>query len=82
MYQHTLRRRGLSLRGVDEQRVSPGYVLYSPLTSNTAHLVSTSGEEVHRWNLPNRARRYARILADGSLAYNGVHPDAPRLFPM
>ncbi|KAJ5127662.1 hypothetical protein N7448_008441 [Penicillium atrosanguineum] len=82
MEQQTFRRRGLGLQGVDEQQVSPGYVLYSPLTSNTAHLVSTTGEEVHRWTLPHRAGRHARILPDGSLAYNGVHPDAPRLFPM
>jgi hypothetical protein len=82
MEQQTFRRRGLGLRGVDEHRVSPGYVLYSPLTSNTAHLVSTTGEEVHRWSLPHRAGRHARILPDGTLAYNGVHPDAPKLFPM
>ncbi|KAJ5674700.1 uncharacterized protein N7477_004634 [Penicillium maclennaniae] len=78
----TFRRRGLGLQGIDEQLVSPGYVLYSPLTSNTAHLVSTSGKEVHRWTLPYRVGRYARILPESSLAYNGVHPDAPRLFPM
>lgn len=82
MEQHTLRRRGLGLRGVDQERVSPGYVLYSPLTSNTVHLVSTSGEEVHRWTLPHRAGRHARLLANGTLAYNGVHPESPRLFPM
>ncbi|KAJ5471131.1 hypothetical protein N7530_008488 [Penicillium desertorum] len=82
MEQHTFRRRGLGLRGVDSPRVSPGYVLYTPLTSNTAHLVSTTGKEVHRWTLPYRAGRHARILADGSLAYNGAHPDAPNLFPM
>ncbi|KAJ5519220.1 hypothetical protein N7453_001642 [Penicillium expansum] len=45
-------------------------------------LVSTTGKEVHRWNLPHRAGRHARILADGNLAYNGAHPDAPNLFPM
>ncbi|KAJ5809275.1 uncharacterized protein N7503_001493 [Penicillium pulvis] len=82
MEQQTFRRRGLGLRGVDEHRVSPGYVLYSPLTSNTAHLVSTTGEEVHSWTLPHRAGRHSRILPDGNLAYNGVHPDAPSLFPM
>ncbi|KAJ5092381.1 hypothetical protein NUU61_007251 [Penicillium alfredii] len=82
MEQHTFRRRGLGLRGIDQDRVSPGYVLYSPLTSNTAHLVSTSGKEMHRWTLPHRTGRHARILPGGALAYNGVHPDAPRLFPM
>lgn len=82
MEQHTLRRRGLALQGVDPDRVSPGYVVYTPLTSNTAHLVSTSGEELHKWTLPYRAGRHARILPDGNLAYNGVHPDPPKLFPM
>lgn len=82
MEQHTFRRRGLGLRGVDPQQVSPGYLLYSPLTSNTAHLVSTPGHEVHRWILPHRSGRHARILRDGTLAYNGAHPDAPILFPM
>ncbi|KAJ6150999.1 hypothetical protein N7470_007593 [Penicillium chermesinum] len=82
MEQHTLRRRGTGLRGVDQDKVSPGYVLYSPLTSNTAHLVSTDGTEAHRWTLPYRAGRHSRILPNGNLAYNGVHPDAPHLFPM
>ncbi|KAL4878472.1 ASST-domain-containing protein [Aspergillus karnatakaensis] len=81
MEQHTFRRRGLGLRGADD-RVSPGYVLYAPLTSRTAHLVSTTGKEVHRWTLPHRAGRHARILPNGNLAYNGVHPDSPNLFPM
>ncbi|KAL4966300.1 ASST-domain-containing protein [Aspergillus stella-maris] len=82
MEQHTFRRRGLGLRALDEKRVAPGYVLYAPLTSNTAHLISTTGEEVHRWKLPPRAGRHARILPDGNLAYNGVAPDSPSLFPM
>ncbi|KAJ6088433.1 hypothetical protein N7486_009694 [Penicillium sp. IBT 16267x] len=82
MEQQTFRRRGLGLRGVDEQRVSPGFVLYSPLTSNTACVISETGEGIHRWTLPHRAGRHSRILPDGNLAYNGVHPDAPSLFPM
>ncbi|KAL4787344.1 hypothetical protein BJX76DRAFT_20158 [Aspergillus varians] len=82
MEQHTFRRRGLGLRGVDKDRVSPGYVLYAPLTSRTAHLISTTGEEVHRWTLPHRAGRHARILPNGNLAYNAVHPESPNLFPM
>ncbi|PIG88576.1 hypothetical protein AARAC_000975 [Aspergillus arachidicola] len=81
MEQHTLRRRGLGLRGTDP-KVSPGYILYTPLTSRTAHLISTTGEEVHKWTLPYRAGRHARLLPDGNLAYNGAHPDAPNLFPM
>ncbi|KAL4929926.1 uncharacterized protein BDV17DRAFT_260386 [Aspergillus undulatus] len=79
---NTFRRRGLGLRGVDKDRVLPGYVLYAPLTSNTAHLVSTTGEEVHRWKLPSRAGRRARVLPNGNLAYNGVASDSPSLFSM
>ena len=82
MDQHTLRRRGLALKAVDHALVSPGYVLYTPLTTNTAHLVSTTGQEVHKWTLPYRAGRHARILPDGNLAYNGVHPNPPPMFPM
>ncbi|KAL3474624.1 hypothetical protein BJX99DRAFT_271577 [Aspergillus californicus] len=82
MDQHTFRRRGLGLRGLDPERITPGYTLYAPLTSNTAHLISPTGEEVHKWTLPYRAGRHARILPNGHLAYNGVHPDSPSLFPM
>ncbi|KAF2094037.1 PQQ repeat-containing enzyme [Rhizodiscina lignyota] len=83
MEQSTLGRRGLGLRGVDHNLVSPGYVLFAHLTSpGIVRLISTAGHEVHRWNLPYRPGRHARILPNGNLAYNGVHPDGPDLFPM
>jgi hypothetical protein len=82
MEQHTLRRRGLGVCGIDHDKVAPGYVLYTPLTSNTIHLVSTSGAEVRRWTLPYRAGRHARILPNGNIAYNGAHPNSLKLFPM
>ncbi|PLB40692.1 uncharacterized protein BDW47DRAFT_134537 [Aspergillus candidus] len=86
MEQNTLARRGLGLRGLDTEKLSPGYVLYTPLTSSTTHLISSAtGEEVHRWTLPYRAGRHARLLPDGNtLAYNGAHPAPPDQpsFPM
>lgn len=83
MEQSTLARRGLGLRGVDHKEVSPGYVLYAHLTSpGIVRLIANDGLEVHRWRLPYRPGRHARILPNGNLAYNGVHPDAPQLFPM
>jgi hypothetical protein len=83
MNQNTLIRRGVGLRGVDYDTVSPGYMLYVHLTSpGTVRLISNDGDEVHRWDLPFRPGRHARIMPDGNLAYNGAHPDAPRLFPM
>ncbi|EXJ60250.1 hypothetical protein A1O7_04402 [Cladophialophora yegresii CBS 114405] len=83
MEQSTLTRRGVGLRGVDHSQVAPGYLLYTHLTSpGTVRLIANDGMEVHRWNLPYRPGRHARILPNGNLAYNGAHPDAPRLFPM
>lgn len=83
MDQSTLSRRGLGLRGVDHNLVSPGYTLFAHLTSpGTVRLIANDGTEAHRWDLPYRPGRHARILANGNLAYNGVHPDAPRLFPL
>jgi hypothetical protein len=83
MEQSTLIRRGVGLRGVDPHKVSPGYTLFAHLTSpGTVKLVDNHGQEVHRWDLPYRPGRHAQILKNGNLAYNGVHPEAPRLFPL
>lgn len=83
MEQSTLHRRGVGLRGVDHSNVCPGYTLFTSLTSpGIVHLIDNEGKEVHRFNLPYRPGRHARILANGNLAYNGVHPDGPRLFPI
>lgn len=83
MEQLTIRRRGLGLRDVDCSKVSPGYVLYAHLTSpGIVRLVDFSGNEVHRWNMPSRPGRHARILPNGNLAYNGVHPNGPDLFAL
>ena len=83
MEQNTLLRRGVGLRGVDHVTVSPGYMLYCHLTSpGTVRLVDNNGKEVYRWDMPQRPGRHARILPNGNLAYNGVHPNAPAFFPM
>ncbi|KAF2682404.1 PQQ enzyme repeat protein [Lentithecium fluviatile CBS 122367] len=83
MKQSTLIRRGVGLRGVDPYKVSPGYTLFAHLTSpGTVKLIDNHGQEVYRWDLPYRPGRHAQILKNGNLAYNGVHPDAPRLFPL
>jgi hypothetical protein len=83
MEQNQLTRRGVGFRGVDHENVSPGYVLYAHLTSpGTVRLVDNNGKQVHQWDLPFRPGRHARILPDGTLAYNGVHPEGPKLFPM
>ncbi|KAF2498676.1 hypothetical protein BU16DRAFT_481776, partial [Lophium mytilinum] len=83
MEQSSLARRGLGLRGVNNSKVSPGYTLFAHLTSpGIVKLINNAGHVVHTWNLPYRPGRHARILKNGNLAFNGVHPDAPRLFPL
>ncbi|KIW02083.1 uncharacterized protein PV09_06576 [Verruconis gallopava] len=83
MEQNPLVRRGVGLRGVDHSAVSPGYALFTHLTSTgIVRLVDNDGNEVHKWSLPFRPGRHARLLRNGNLAYNGVHPDGPHLYPM
>lgn len=83
MEQSTLHRRGVGLQGVDHDKVSPGFMLYAHLTSpGIVKMVDNNGKEVHRWKMPARPGRHARILPNGNLAYNGVHPDGPNLFPL
>ncbi|MEU6171870.1 aryl-sulfate sulfotransferase [Streptantibioticus parmotrematis] len=81
--QNTRRRRGTGLIALDEDRASPGWTLFAPLTGpGDVHLVDLRGREVHRWKLPYRPGRHARVLPGGVLAYNGVLPGQQALFPM
>ncbi|PRH77384.1 aryl sulfotransferase [Streptomyces solincola] len=81
--QNSRRRRGTGLIALDAEAAFDGYTLYAPLTgAGEVYLIDLRGEAVHRWNLPYRPGRHARLLADGRLAYNGVLPDQPALFPM
>jgi len=85
MEQHTLARRGTGLVGHDPALAFDGYTLYAPLSAGgtdggLVRLVDMAGEVVHEWRLPWRPGRHARILPNGNLAYNGVHPDGPELF--
>ena len=83
MDQNTLRRRGTGLIGVDHDLTFGGYTLYTPLSSTgVAYLVDIEGNEVHRWELPYRPGRHARILPNGNLAYNGAHQDGTVPFAM
>ncbi|MBY8885401.1 aryl-sulfate sulfotransferase [Streptomyces sp. PTM05] len=81
--QNTRRRRGTGLIALDEDLASPGWTLFAPLTGpGDVHLVDLRGREVHRWKLPYRPGRHARVLPGGVLAYNGVLPGQQALFPM
>ncbi len=81
--QNTLRRRGTGLIASAPAAASPGYTLFAPLTgTGQAYLVRLDGTVAHRWDLPYRPGRHARLLPNGNLAYNGTLPDPPVLFPM
>lgn len=83
MDQNTLRRRGVGLIGIDRDLTAGGYTLYAPLTSpGVVHLVDIEGREVHRWELPYRPGRHARILPGGTLAFNGALPGSEVPFDM
>ncbi|QIS22326.1 aryl-sulfate sulfotransferase [Nocardia terpenica] len=73
MEQNTIKRRGVGLIGADPDLSWPGYTLYAPLAGRgVVDLVDPAGELAHRWTLPYRPGRHARLLADGTLAYNGA----------
>ncbi|MGW6022863.1 aryl-sulfate sulfotransferase [Streptomyces sp. NPDC055099] len=81
--QNQRRRRGTGLMALDEEASYGGYTLFAPLTgSGEVYLIDAHGGIAHQWNLPHRPGRHARILPNGNLAYNGVLPDEPALFPM
>ncbi|SOB88977.1 aryl-sulfate sulfotransferase [Streptomyces sp. 1331.2] len=81
--QNQRRRRGTGLIALDPEAAFPGFTLFAPLTGGgEVYLVDLHGTTVHRWSLPYRPGRHARLLAGGQLAYNGVLPGQQALFPM
>ncbi|ANZ19705.1 aryl-sulfate sulfotransferase [Streptomyces noursei] len=81
--QNTRRRRGTGLIALDATVAYDGYTLYAPLTGGgQVLLIDLRGTVVHRWQLPHRPGRHARILPNGNLAYNATLPDQHALFPM
>ncbi|GAA1942280.1 aryl-sulfate sulfotransferase [Kitasatospora viridis] len=82
--QNQRRRRGTGLIALDPAAAFPGFTLFAPLTAGgEVHLVDLHGVSAHRWQLPYRPGRHARLVTDqGVLAYNGVLPGEEALFPM
>ena len=56
---------GDGLRVLDEERVAPGYVLYSPDHSNRFLLLNVQGEIVHEW--PAWTSHFGYMLPNGHL---------------
>ncbi|WP_338430902.1 aryl-sulfate sulfotransferase [Synechococcus elongatus] len=70
--QNTIRRRGVGLRAINPEKVSPGYTLFSPITGNgEVYLIDLEGNIVHQWNLPYPPGAYGYLLPNGNLLYSG-----------
>ena len=52
--QNTLKRRGIGLRALDQERASPGFTLFAPhfVENRTVYLVDLEGNVVHTWEMP------------------------------
>ena len=81
--QNTLRRRGVGLRALDPERASPGYTLFTPITSQgEVYLIDLEGAVVHQWTLPFPPGRHAKLLPNGNLFYQGKQVHAEPIYPL
>src|SRR5690349_14082234 len=73
----TIKRRGVGLRGYDQDRAFTGFTLFSPLpTSNkTVYLIDMMGKVVHTWNVPYPPGQSGYLTERGTLFYNGQIPN-------
>ncbi|WVQ76506.1 hypothetical protein IAR50_006175 [Cryptococcus sp. DSM 104548] len=81
MDQNITRRRGVGTRAVDESEALDGYTVIAPLTSKNVYIIDNAGQVAHKWDLPYRVGRYARILPNGNLIVGMKDPEAPAPFP-
>jgi len=77
--QNPIRRRGVGLRGLDEQLAFPGYTLFAPMGGKQVHLIDLRGNVVHSWNLPYQPGLYGYLTDRGTLLYNGQIPNDTHL---
>ena len=69
--------------GLDEPRgirvntdtASPGYTLFTPLTSDTTYLIDNDGQAVRTWKSDLIASSWVYMLDDGSVIRGGTEPE-------
>ena len=69
--------------GLDEPRgvrvntngASPGYVLFTPLTSDTTYLIDNDGQVVRTWKSDFISSSWVYMLDDGSVIRGGTEPE-------
>ncbi len=62
---------------VNEASATPGYVLFTPMISDTSYLVNRHGEVVHRWQ-SSYAPGVEYLVENGELLRSARLPGAPR----
>jgi hypothetical protein len=75
--QNTLKRRGVGLRALDQERASPGFTLFAPhfVENRTVYLIDLEGNVVHTWEMPYPPGMSGYLTERGTLFYNGRTPE-------
>jgi uncharacterized protein (UPF0248 family) len=75
--QNTLRRRGVGLRALDQERASPGFTLFAPhfVENRTVYLIDLEGNVVHTWQMPYPPGMSGYLTERGTLFFNGRTPE-------
>src|SRR5215470_6198742 len=71
--QNTLKRRGVGLRALDQERAFPGFTLFSPhfVENRTVYLIDLKGNVVHTWEMPYPPGMSGYLTERGTLFFNG-----------
>lgn len=72
-----MRQRDFGLLVCDEQRVTHGYTLFSPLHGTSTYLIDLRGHVVHQWVHP-LISTYGYLLENGNLLWSGRLPEGPQ----
>lgn len=73
--QNTVRRRGVGLRAINQEKAFPGYTLFAPLVGQgEVYLIDLKGSVVYQWKLPYPPGPYGYLLPNGNLLYLGKTP--------
>jgi hypothetical protein len=75
--QNTLKRRGVGLRALDQERASPGLTLFAPhfVQNRTVYLIDLEGIVVHTWEMPYPPGMSGYLTERGTLFFNGRTPE-------
>jgi hypothetical protein len=76
--QNTLKRRGVGLRALDQERAPlRGSLLFAPhfVENRTVYLIDLEGNVVHTWEMPYPPGMSGYLTERGKMFYNGRTPE-------